>query len=119
MALNIGAYRDEPAEEVKNSRLSKHIEKSMYRYKGLLDMQVTFTAELGSEFLSIKEILKFEKGSIIDLNKPAGESVECYINGRVFGKGEVMVYEKTLAVRINEILDSNDIIYHLKRESRS
>ncbi|MDY5557470.1 FliM/FliN family flagellar motor switch protein, partial [Helicobacter sp.] len=58
-------------------------------------------------------------GSIIDLQKPAGESVEIFINGRIIGKGEVMVYEKNLAIRVNEILDSNAIIYYLTRESIS
>ena len=51
--------------------------------------------------------------------KPAGESVEIYINGRIVGKGEVMVYEKNLAIRVNEVLDSNAIIYYLTRESIS
>ena len=63
--------------------------------------------------------MQFEKGSIIDLQKPAGESVEIYINGRIVGKGEVMVYEKNLAIRVNEVLDSNAIIYYLTRESIS
>ena len=57
-----------------------------------------------------------EKGSIIDLKKPAGESVESYVNGRILGKGEVMVYEKNLAIRINEILDSSAVLYHLAKE---
>ena len=63
--------------------------------------------------------MQFEKGSIMDLQKPAGESVEIYINGRIVGKGEVMVYEKNLAIRVNEVLDSNAIIYYLTRESIS
>ena len=63
--------------------------------------------------------MQFEKGSIIDLQKPAGESVEIYINGIIVGKGEVMVYVKNLAIRINEVLDSNAIIYYLTRESIS
>ena len=82
-------------------------------------MKVSFHAELGSAKIPLLEILRFEKGSIIDLQKPAGESVEIYINGRIVGKGEVMVYEKNLAIRVNEILDSNAIIYYLTRESIS
>lgn len=85
-------------------------------YSGLLDMQVEFTADLGETDLEISEILKLEKGSIIDLKKPAGESVESYVNGRILGKGEVMVYEKNLAIRINEVLDSSAVLYHLSKE---
>jgi len=93
-------------------------ELSWMNYSGLLDMEVEFIAELGENMLSIHEILQLDKGSIIDLNKPAGESVEAYVNGRILGKGEVMVYEKNLAIRINEILDSHAVIYHLSKEKQ-
>jgi flagellar motor switch protein FliN/FliY len=91
-------------------------ELSWMNYSGLLDMEVEFVADLGETELSIAEILKLEKGSIIDLKKPAGESVESYVNGRILGKGEVMVYEKNLAIRINEVLDSSAVLYHLSKE---
>ena len=91
-------------------------ELSWMNYSGLLDMEVEFVSDLGETELTISEILKLEKGSIIDLKKPAGESVESYVNGRILGKGEVMVYEKNLAIRINEILDSSAVIYHLSKE---
>ena len=85
-------------------------------YEGLLDMEVEFIADLGATTLTIAEILKLEKGSVIDLFKPAGESVESYVNGRIIGKGEVMVYEKNLAIRINEVLDSSAVLYYLSKE---
>lgn len=85
-------------------------------YEGLLDMKVEFIADLGQTSLSIKEILGLQKGSVIDLGKPAGESVEAYVNNRIIGKGEVMVYEKNLAIRINEVLDSTSVIYYLSKE---
>lgn len=85
-------------------------------YEGLLDMEVEFVADLGETELTIKEILQLEKGSVIDLKKPAGESVESYVNGRILGKGEVMVYEKNLAIRINEILNSSAVLYHFSKE---
>ena len=85
-------------------------------YGGLLDMEVEFVSDLGETQLSVGEILKLAKGSIIDLKKPAGESVESYVNGRILGKGEVMVYERNLAIRINEILDSNAVLYHFSKE---
>lgn len=91
-------------------------ELSWMDYSGLLDMEVEFIADLGETTLSVSEIIKLEKGSIIDLKKPAGESVESYVNGRILGKGEVMVYEKNLAIRINEILDSSAVLYHLSKE---
>ncbi len=86
------------------------------QYEKLDDISVVFTAELGSTTLAIDEILKLSKGSVIDLQKPAGESVELFINNKIIGKGEVMVYEKNLAVRINEILDSKSVIQYFSKE---
>jgi len=91
-------------------------ELSWMDYSGILDMEVEFIADLGETDLTVAEILKLEKGSIIDLKKPAGESVESYVNGRILGKGEVMVYEKNLAIRINEVLDSSAVLYYLSKE---
>ena len=85
-------------------------------YDELMDIGVDFISELGTTTISGKQLLKLEVGSVIDLEKPAGESVELFINNRIFGKGEVMVYEKNLAIRINEILDSKSVIQYFKRE---
>lgn len=87
-------------------------------YNGLQDMEIEFVAELGQTELTLADVLKLNKGSVIDLNKPAGESVESYVNGRIIGKGEVMVYEKNLAIRINEVLDSTGVIYYLSKEHK-
>ncbi len=98
--------------------MSEPKEKELFTddYEKLDDITVTFTAELGSTLLQLDEILKLSKGSVIDLLKPAGESVELFINGKIIGKGEVMVYEKNLAIRINEILDSKSVIQYFSKE---
>jgi len=100
----------------KETHYNQEQELSWMDYSGILDMEVEFVSDLGETQLSVKDILKLEKGSIIDLKKPAGESVESYVNGRILGKGEVMVYEKNLAIRINEVLDSSAVLYHLSKE---
>jgi flagellar motor switch protein FliN/FliY len=86
-------------------------------YEGLLDMEILFESDLGRVDMTLREILKLEKGSVIDLEKAAGESVDVYVNERIIGKGEVMVYEKNLAIRLNEVLDSNAILYYLSKEN--
>ena len=86
------------------------------QYEGFLDIKVKFSANLGETSLTLREILQLGKGSVIDLEKPAGESVEVYVNNRIIGKGEVMVYDKNLAIRMNEILDANGVIYYISKE---
>ncbi|WP_201353603.1 flagellar motor switch protein FliN [Hydrogenimonas urashimensis] len=88
----------------------------LFDFKRLLDIEVEITSYLGETKLTLEEILHLDVGSVIDLQKPAGESVETYVNGRIIGKGEVMVYEKNLAIRINEILDADAVIYYLSKE---
>ena len=87
-------------------------------YSDLLDTEVLFESDLGRIDMSLREILALQRGSVIDLHKPAGESAEVYVNGRIIGKGEVMVYEKNLAIRLNEVLDANSLIYYLTREEK-
>ncbi len=86
-------------------------------YNRVSDISVTLITELGTTNMSMREFLKLTKGTVIDLKKPAGESVELYINKKIIGKGEVMVYENNLAVRINEVLDSEAIIQYFKKEA--
>ncbi|ASQ30879.1 flagellar motor switch protein [Campylobacter avium LMG 24591] len=85
-------------------------------YDDILDITVDFVSELGMTSMSVHDLLQLDVGSVIDLEKPAGESVELYINKRIFGKGEVMVYERNLAIRINEILDSKTVLQYFKKE---
>ncbi len=87
-------------------------------YANLLDAEIFFESDLGRVDMNLREILTLQRGSIIDLNKPAGESAEVYVNGRIIGKGEVMVYEKNLAIRLNEVLDANSLIYYLTKEEK-
>lgn len=110
MAHKIRHYGEQPPEYNEDEELS------WMDYSGLLDMEVEFVSDLGETRQTIADILNWNKGTIIDLGKPAGESVEAYVNGRILGKGEVMVYEKNLAIRINEILDSSAVLYHLSKE---
>jgi flagellar motor switch protein FliN/FliY len=88
----------------------------LFNFERLLDIEVEVTSYLGETELTLKNILHLNVGSVIDLRKPAGESVETYVNGRMIGKGEVMVYERNLAVRIDEILDADAVIYYLSKE---
>jgi len=91
-------------------------EELLLDYSGMMDMQADFVAFLGANNITLRDVLKYKKGSVIDLNKPAGEPVEVYINSRIIGRGEVMVYDKNLAIRLNEILDSRAVLEYFSKE---
>jgi len=102
---------------MKEEELIDEVEELIPDYSNLLDTEVVFESDLGRVEMTLREILSLQRGSVIDLKKPAGESAEVYVNGRIIGKGEVMVYEKNLAIRLNEVLDANSLIYYLTKEN--
>lgn len=68
------------------------------------DVPLQVTVELGRTRKSIKEILDFNTGSIIELDKLAGEPVDIHVNGQLTAKGEVVVIDENFGVRITEIV---------------
>ena len=71
----------------------------------LLDVKLQLSVELGKTELPIKKVLELTKGSIITLNKAAGEPVELYANGKLIAYGEVVVIEDNFGLRITHITD--------------
>lgn len=76
----------------------------------LMDVTINVTVELGRARLSIREILELGEGSIIELQKLAGEPVDLLVNGKLIAKGEVVVIDECFGVRVTEIINSNDIL---------
>ncbi len=70
----------------------------------ILDVALNVSVELGRTQKTVKEILDFSTGSIIELNKLAGEAVDLMINGKLFAKGEVVVIDENFGVRILDIV---------------
>lgn len=69
----------------------------------IMDVPLEVTVELGRANKSIKEILDFKPGTIIELNRLAGEPVDVLVNGKFVAKGEVVVIEESFGIRIAEI----------------
>ena len=70
----------------------------------IMDVPLEVTVELGRTHKSIHDILEFAPGTIIELNKIAGEPVDVLVNGKYVAKGEVVVIEESFGVRITEIV---------------
>lgn len=68
------------------------------------DVPLEVTVELGRTSKSIAEILDFTPGTIIELDKIAGEPIDILVNGRLVAKGEVVVIEESFGVRVTEII---------------
>ncbi len=70
----------------------------------IMDVPLEVTVELGRTSKSISEILDFAPGTIIELNRIAGEPIDVLVNGKFVAKGEVVVIEESFGVRITEIV---------------
>ncbi|WP_107837871.1 flagellar motor switch phosphatase FliY [Metasolibacillus meyeri] len=80
----------------------------------LLDIPLQVTVELGRTKRSVKEILELSSGSIIELDKLAGEPVDILVNSRLIAKGEVVVIDENFGVRITDILSQADRLNNLR-----
>lgn len=76
----------------------------------LMDIRLQLTVELGRTELPIKKVLELTRGSIIELEKVAGEPVELYANGKLIAHGEVVVIEDNFGLRITSITEPDDRI---------
>ncbi len=70
----------------------------------IMDVPLEVTVELGRTSKSIKDILDFSPGTIIELDKLAGEPVDVLVNGKFVAKGEVVVIEESFGIRVTEII---------------
>ncbi|MEN8699470.1 flagellar motor switch phosphatase FliY [Bacillus infantis] len=80
----------------------------------LLDIPLQVTVELGRTKRSVKDILQLSAGSIVELDKLAGEPVDILVNSRLIAKGEVVVIEENFGVRVTDIISQSDRIKKLR-----
>ena len=75
----------------------------------IMDVPLEVTVELGRTKKSIKEILEFTPGTIVELDKIAGEPIDVLVNGKMVAKGEVVVIEESFGIRITDIVKPKTI----------
>ena len=74
----------------------------------LLDVDLDLSVELGRASMPVREILQLGSGSIVELNKLAGDAVDVLVNGRLIARGEVVVVDENFGVRITEVVSPNE-----------
>lgn len=79
----------------------------------LLDIPLEVKVELGHADMIINKMLRLTQGSVVELDKAAGDSVEIYVNEKLLGKGEVIVVNERFGVRITEIISQADRIKNM------
>ncbi|MFD2925533.1 flagellar motor switch phosphatase FliY [Halobacillus naozhouensis] len=80
----------------------------------LMDIPLKVTVELGRTKRTIKEILELSAGSVVELDRLAGEPVDIHVNDKLMAKGEVVVIDESFGVRVTDILSPKDRLKKLK-----
>lgn len=79
----------------------------------LLDVELEIFVELGRKKMLIGDVLKLGKGSIVELDKAAGEPLEIFVNGRKFAEGEVVVVDDHFGIRVTQLVVPKERIKNL------
>ncbi len=80
----------------------------------ILDIPLEITVELGRTKMLINDLLKLGQGSIIELPKPAGETLEILANNRLIAKGDVVVVNEKYGIRLTEVISTVKRLEQLK-----
>lgn len=84
---------------------NSHSEQAQASVDMILDVPVTINAMLGTTNMLISDLLKLGPGSVVELNKRAGEPVDLYVNDKLIAIGEVVVVNDTFGIRVTEVID--------------
>lgn len=70
----------------------------------LLDVNMELTVELGRTYMSVRQVLELQKGSVVELSRVAGDSVDIYVNDHLIARGDVVVVDDKFGIRVTELI---------------
>lgn len=80
----------------------------------ILDIPLRVTVELGRTKMPVSELLNLGQGSVIELNKLAGEPMEVFVNDKLIARGEAVVVNEKFGVRLTDIISTRERVEQLK-----
>lgn len=80
----------------------------------ILDIPLKLTAELGRTKIVVSDLLNLGQGSVIELNKLAGEPMEIFVNDKLIAKGEAVVVNDKFGVRLTDVISPKERVEQLK-----
>jgi flagellar motor switch protein FliN len=93
----------------KPSMQEKIIENNKANIDMLMDVPLTVTIELGRTSMTLKQALELQQGSVVELNRLAGDPIDVFVNEKLIAKGEVVVVDDKFAVRITELFSNSKL----------
>ncbi|MDF0532983.1 flagellar motor switch protein FliN [Shewanella sp. A32] len=80
----------------------------------ILDIPVTISMEVGRSFISIRNLLQLNQGSVVELDRVAGEPLDVMVNGTLVAHGEVVVVNDKFGIRLTDVISQTERIKKLK-----
>ena len=105
---------EQTAEQTSPNEENEQILSSADNLRVLENIDVRLTVEVGSAALKIKELLRLNEGSVIELDRLAGDPLDILINGTMIAKGEVVMVGERFGIRFVEIVDPQKRIESVK-----
>lgn len=92
-----------PAEESANQSVLEESSDLALALEAIYDIPVEITVVLGKSRININDLLNLDKGSVVELNRRVGESVDIYVNDRLVAKGEIVIVEDNIGITMTEV----------------
>jgi len=89
-------------------------QKEQYDIDLILDIPLDVSVELGKAKMLVNDLLQLGQGSIVDLEKPAGEPLDIYVNGKLVARGEVVVVDEKYGIRIIDVVSPAERVNSLR-----
>jgi flagellar motor switch protein FliN len=80
----------------------------------ILDIPMSVTVYVGSTKMAIRDLLQLAQGSVIELDKVAGEPMEVMVNNKLVARGEVVVVNEKFGIRLTDVVSAAERVQHLR-----
>lgn len=89
-------------------------EEEASKLDAIMDIPVTISMEVGRSFINIRNLLQLNQGSVVELDRVAGEPLDVMVNGTLIAHGEVVVVNDKFGIRLTDVISQTERIKKLK-----
>ncbi|RPH08353.1 MAG: flagellar motor switch protein FliN, partial [Alphaproteobacteria bacterium TMED194] len=101
------------AEEVNSDNAEKNERTGLENLRVLENIDVKLTVEVGGAEIKLRELLRINEGSVIELERLAGDPLDILANGTIIAKGEVVMIGERFGIRFTEVVDPKERVQNL------
>ena len=101
------------SEEVDSGQVEKNERTGLENLKVLENIDVKLTVEVGGAEIKLRELLRINEGSVIELERLAGDPLDILANGTIIAKGEVVMIGERFGIRFTEVVDPKERVQNL------